>query len=137
MAVVRKVAGSCCAARIVFRQILPSVGHCSVACALYQAQVRKPKWLARVLSRKNGVVQALGTCAQATGCAADFVSRKVFAVVAHRPGAFVPYQARVRKLRGLARVHSQENGIVQARVGTCAQAAGLSVAHLGAVSDAL
>jgi hypothetical protein len=65
------------------------------------------------------------------------VSRKVFAVVAHRPDAFALYQAQVRKLRGLARVHSRENGIVQARVGTCAQAAGLSLTHRDAVAFVL
>ena len=88
MVVVQEVAGSCCAALVVSRKIVAAVGHNTVAFALYQAQVRKPITLARVHSRENGIVQALGTCAQATGYAADFVSRKVFAVVAHRLFAF-------------------------------------------------
>ena len=88
MVVVQEVAGSCCAAHFVSRKIVAAVGHRAVAFALYQAQVRKPRWLARVHSRENGIVQALGTCAQATGSAADFVSRKMFAAVGSRIIAF-------------------------------------------------
>ena len=114
------------------------VGQRTAAFAMCQAQVRKPRKLARLHSRENGIVQALvGTCAQATGCAASFVSRKMVAVVGRRAVAFALYQAQVRKPRRLARLHSRENGIVQALVGTCAQAAGLSLAHLGAVAVAL
>ena len=59
------------------------------------------------------------------------------AVVGRRTAAVAMYQAQVRKPRKLARVHSRENGIVQAVVGTCAQAAGLSLAHLEAEALAL
>ena len=48
-----------------------------------------------------------------------------------------PYQAQVRKPSEPARVHPRENGIVQAVVGTCAQAVGLPLALLGAVAIAL
>ena len=59
------------------------------------------------------------------------------AVVGRRTAAVALYQAQVQKLRKLARLHSRKNGIVQALVGTCAQAAGLSLAHLDAVAVAL
>ena len=59
------------------------------------------------------------------------------AVVGRSTAAVAMYQAQVRKPRKLARVHSRENGIVQAVVGTCAQAAGLSLAHLEAEALAL
>jgi len=59
------------------------------------------------------------------------------AVVGRSTAAVAMYQAQVRKPRKLARVHSRENGIVQAVVGTCAQAAGLSLAHLDAKALAL
>jgi len=68
----------CCT--FVSRKVVAAGGHRAVACARHQAQVRKPRWLARVHSRENGIVQALGTCAQATGYAADFVSRAQFGI---------------------------------------------------------
>jgi len=118
--------------------MVAAVGRRAVAFALYQAQVRKPRELARLHSRENGIVQAfVGACAQATGCAAGFVSQKMVAVVGRRAVAFALYQAQVQKPRRLARLHSRENGIVQAFVDTCAQAAGLSSAHLEAVAGAL
>ena len=58
-------------------------------------------------------------------------------VVGRRTVAFALYEAQVRKPRGLVRVHSRKNGIVQTLVDTCAQAAGLSLAHRGAVAFAL
>ena len=57
-------------------------------------------------------------------------------VPCHKP-VVAPYQAQVRKPSGPARVHPWGNGIVQAVVGTCAQAVGLPSAHLGAVAIAL
>jgi len=47
-----------------------------------------------------------------------------------------PYQAQVRTPSEPARVHPRENGIVQAVVGTCAQAVGLPSAPMGAVTIA-
>jgi len=51
-------------------------------------------------------------------CGAGFVSNSVGVAVG-------PYQAQVREPSEPARVHPREDGIVQAVVGTCAQAVGL------------
>jgi len=70
-------------------------------------------------------------------CDASSVSKNVVADVGPRTIAFAMYQAQVRKPRRPARVHPRENGVVQAVVGTCAQAVGLSSAHLDAEAVAL
>jgi len=70
-------------------------------------------------------------------CVASSVSKNVVAVVGPQTAAFAMYQAQVRKPRRPARVHPRENGVVQAVVGTCAQAAGLSSAHLDVEAVAL
>ena len=58
-------------------------------------------------------------------CDAGSVSKNVIAAVGPRAIVVAVYQAQVRKPSGHARVHPRENGIVQAVVGTCAQAVGL------------
>ena len=70
---------------------------------------------ARVPPQGAGVVQGV---AGPWDCGAGFVSDSVGVAVG-------PYQAQVREPSESARVHPREDGIVQAVVGTCGQAAGL------------
>ena len=70
-------------------------------------------------------------------CGVGSVSKNVGAAVEPRATVVAPYQDQVRKPSGPARVHPRGDGIVQAVVGTCAQAVGLPSAHLGVVAIAL
>ena len=85
------------------------------------AQVRGPNGRARILSRRNGIVQAV---VGAWACGARFLSGFVGVVTLSQSpvGATVvaPYHAQVRRPSGRARVLSRGNGFVQAVVGTWA-----------------